>query len=99
FWTWVYLLSQELAKEPIMTDSGKYEKVEGPRQSYSDRANQVANELVQMPKFHARIKIPHGEFLIKTISPNDLYQELHAGQPRNEEQIKNRKEDTLRKKK
>ena len=34
FWTWVYLLSLELAKEPIMVDSGKYETVEGPRQPY-----------------------------------------------------------------
>lgn len=98
FWTWVYLLSEELAKEPIMVDSGKYETVEGPRQSYSDRANQVANELVQLPKFHARIKIPKGEYLIETISPSEMDQDRSAGQPRDEEQIKNRRQDNKRKK-
>ncbi len=57
FWTWVYLLSKELAKEPIMVDSGKYEQVEGPRMTFADMANMVANEITQYPRGRARAKL------------------------------------------
>jgi len=58
-----------LKKSPIMVDSGKYEKTEGPRQTYSDRANEIANELVQLKRGHARVKLPTGEFHLTTIVP------------------------------
>jgi hypothetical protein len=57
FVTWMELLCNELAKEPIMVDSGKYEQVEGPKMTYADMANMVANEITQYPVGRARAKL------------------------------------------
>src|SRR5947209_18688674 len=57
FVTWMELLCDELAKEPIMVDSGKYEQVEGPKMTYADMANMVANEITQYPVGRARAKL------------------------------------------
>jgi len=68
------------------------------QQSYADRANQVANELTQMTKFHARIKIPDEEYLISTIPPSDADQMREAGQTRDEEKVQQRKMGSTQKK-
>ncbi len=62
----VGLLGHLLSKSPILVDSGKYEKVEGPRQSYQDRENEIANTLTHLPARHAMISIPSGEYTMKT---------------------------------
>ena len=58
-----------LQNSPILADSGRYEQTEGPRQSFADRANEVANELTHLGKGHAKVKLPTGEYLLETIVP------------------------------
>ena len=55
-----------LSKSPILVDSGKYEKVEGPQRTYNDMQNAIANDLVSLPKGTAMVKTPQGEWKIAT---------------------------------
>ncbi|HYT42347.1 MAG TPA: hypothetical protein VEP90_08370, partial [Methylomirabilota bacterium] len=67
-----------LREEKVNATSTEYAEPTS-QQSFADKKNQVANELVHMPKFHARVKLPTGEYLISTIQPNDADQMRESG--------------------
>jgi Type IV secretion-system coupling protein DNA-binding domain len=48
------------------------------QQSYTERQNQVANELVQFPVGRARVKLPTGEYLLTTIVPQTSKKDFAA---------------------
>ena len=81
-----------LKKSPIMIDSGKYEKTEGPRQTYSDRANEIANELVQLKRGYARVKLPTGEYLMETMTSTTS----HADSPKKQQIIEHTRKEYCR---
>ena len=59
-----YVLSV-LATHPIMVDTGQYVPQYRQR-SYQDQENLIANELSQLPNFHAKVRLLSGEHTIKT---------------------------------
>ena len=54
-----------LAKDPILVDTGQYEAKYQLR-TYADQENLVANELSQLPNYHAKVRLLTGEHTIKT---------------------------------
>jgi hypothetical protein len=54
-----------LAKEPLMTDTGLFQPKYQLR-TYQDQDNLVANELSQLPNFHAKVRLLTGEHTIRT---------------------------------
>lgn len=67
-----------VAKSPVMIDSGKIELIEQAATTFADRANAVANELTQLPRFHAKVKIPSGEYVIYNSAPQGDFKSLAA---------------------
>jgi hypothetical protein len=54
-----------LAKDPILVDTGQFQPKYQLR-TYSDQENLVANELSQLPNFHAKVRLLSGEHMVKT---------------------------------
>ena len=55
-----------LGNAPLLTPSGQYQPKMQPR-PYADMTNQRANELSQLPNFHARVRfLSAGEGVVKT---------------------------------
>jgi hypothetical protein len=54
-----------LAKDPILVDTGQYQPKYQLR-TYADQENLVANELSQLPNYHAKARLLSGEHLLKT---------------------------------
>ena len=79
-----------LAADPILVDTGQY--VPRYRQrSYHDQDNLVANELSQLPNFHAKVRLLSGEHTIRT-NPAPLL----VSEPEVEARIRAIKERMLR---
>jgi len=66
-------LMQALATQPIEDISGVVEEKPGTTMTYADVANQIANELVKLDQYTARVKIASGvksvEHIIQTLDP------------------------------
>ena len=63
-----YCLEVLASNEPLLADTGHY--VPQMRQrSYQDQENLIANELSQLPNYHARVRLLTGEHVIKTNPP------------------------------
>lgn len=60
------LLGIRLHQSPIMIDSGKYEKVEGPRMTPREVTDRIANTLTHLPPRQAMMSLPSGEYTMKT---------------------------------
>ena len=58
------------------------------QQTYADRKNQIANELVHLQRGQAMVKLPTGECLVQTYHPNELEQLQQAKRVEAEEAIK-----------
>lgn len=71
-----------VAKSPVMIDSGKIEKIEQASTTFADRSNAIANELTQLKKGHARIKLQTGEYLLITIVPESNKKDFEAKKQR-----------------
>jgi hypothetical protein len=56
FWEAFMQLAELLRREPIMIDSGQYETIYEPSRTYSDVSDQIANELVTLPRFCAKTR-------------------------------------------
>jgi hypothetical protein len=54
-----------LAKDPILVDTGQFQPKYQLR-TYADQENLVANELSQLPNYHAKVRLLSGEHTIKT---------------------------------
>jgi hypothetical protein len=54
-----------LAEHPILVDTGQY-VLQYRQRSYQDQENLIANELSQLPNFHAKVRLLSGEHTIKT---------------------------------
>jgi hypothetical protein len=54
-----------LAQEPILTDTGLFQPKYQLR-TYQDQENLVANELSQLPNYHAKVRLITGEHTIRT---------------------------------
>ena len=59
---------EALSKEPIMTDTGLFQPKYQLR-TYKDQENLVANELSQLPNFHAKVRLLTTEYTIRTNPP------------------------------
>jgi hypothetical protein len=59
-----------LSKDPILADSGTHEAIYDKPRTYADVQNQIANDLVLLKNGLARVKLPTGEYTIRTILPN-----------------------------
>jgi len=58
------------------------------QQTYADRKNQIANELVHLQRGQAMVKLPTGECLIQTYHPNEVEQLQQAQRLEDEEATK-----------
>jgi hypothetical protein len=54
-----------LSRQPILVDTGERAQQFSPR-SFADAAAALANSLTRMENYTARVKIPSGEYLIRT---------------------------------
>jgi hypothetical protein len=54
-----------LSEHPILVDTGQYVPQYRQR-TYQDQANLIANDLSQLPNFHAKVRLLSGEHTIKT---------------------------------
>jgi hypothetical protein len=59
-----------LVRDPILADSGTHEPIYDKPRTYADVQHQVANELVGLKNGIARVKLPTGEYTIRTLRPN-----------------------------
>ena len=59
-----------LVRDPILADSGTHEPIYDKPRTYADVQHQVANELVGLKNGIARVKLPTGEYTIRTMRPN-----------------------------
>ncbi len=59
-----------LVRDPILVDSGQHEPIYDKPRTYADVQRQVANELVGLKNGIARVKLPTGEYTIRTMLPN-----------------------------
>lgn len=57
-----------LSREPIMVSTGQFQPKYQQR-TYADMLGQIANELSQLPNYHAKVKLLAGEHVIKTFPP------------------------------
>jgi hypothetical protein len=65
-----------LGREPVMIDTGQYQ-AKYQQRTFADMENQLANELVQLGNFHARVKLLTAEHTIKTLpAPQGLTGEV-----------------------
>jgi hypothetical protein len=65
---------EALATDPLLVSTGKYVPQYRQR-TYQDQENLIANELSQLPNFHARVRLLSGEHVIKTHSAPPLLTE------------------------
>jgi hypothetical protein len=66
---------QALARDPLLTTStGEYVQKYKQR-TYQDQANLIANELSQLPRYTAKVRLPTGEHTIVTSPPPALLSE------------------------
>ncbi len=56
-----------LAKEPILEPSGQQEPIYDKPRSFADMGQEIANTLVNLPNFQAKVKTLTGEYLIDTL--------------------------------
>jgi hypothetical protein len=68
-----------LAESPILVDTGQYVPQYRQR-SYQDQENLIANELSQLPNFHAKVRLLSGEHTIKTRPSPPLVSEREAAE-------------------
>jgi hypothetical protein len=54
-----------LAREPILVDTGHYTDKYQMR-TYQDEENRIANEISQLPNYHAKVRLLTGEHTIRT---------------------------------
>ncbi len=70
FMTSFRLTMQVLADDPILIDTGQHEPIYDKPRSYQDVQNEIANQLVGLPDFMARVRIKDDtEHLIQTLKP------------------------------
>lgn len=67
-------LAQLLYDDPILENSGQFEKTPAIQRTFADMQNEITNELVKLPKSTARVKLSDGsgntiEHTIQTIKP------------------------------
>jgi hypothetical protein len=56
-----------LTSTPIEVQDTSWNPLPTVQQTYTDRKNQIANELVLLKRGHARVRLPGGEYLMETI--------------------------------
>jgi hypothetical protein len=78
-----------LARDPILVDTGQFQPKYQLR-TYADQENLVANELSQLPNYHAKVRLLTGEHTIRTNPPPSLVSEREV-----EERIRAIKERML----
>src|SRR5205085_10902467 len=59
----------EVWQSPIEVTTTEWQETLISQQTYADRKNQIANELVQFPIGQAMVKSPEGEYRMRTIMP------------------------------
>jgi hypothetical protein len=64
-------LGDILEKEHIKVPSGQYIPKRGTQRPFGDVKEELASKLATMPLFHARCRLEHGEFTIKTLPPQE----------------------------
>src|SRR2546421_11476017 len=54
-----------LAKDPILVDTGQFQPKYQLR-TFADEENRIANEISQLPNYHAKARLLSGEHVLKT---------------------------------
>jgi hypothetical protein len=63
-----------LAAHPVLVDTGQYVP-QYRKRTYADQENLIANELSQMPNYHAKVRVLTSEHTIRTNPPTKLLSE------------------------